>query len=314
MAGPKTYDVLRALRAHLDVRAHSMRRFKTGLAHYVYEIMTDGEPVVVRMADPDHWNGIPGGVYWHARLKSIGVPVPELLGYDLETPYPYMVLERLPGSDLGKVYPSLSVAEKLALAEEIAGIQEKVGALPPAGAYGWLDSYENPSRPFPDWASVLESGLVEAQEHIARIGIFDPALVDQVRQAARPFAARLADVAPAPFLDDTTTKNILIENGRLTGIVDTDNVCFGDRLYVLALTNMALLADGQPTDYIRFWAEAWGCSRADLRLVDLYTLMHGVYFMSEIGRTFNHQRPETVRRETIARYQDIVLNLLGKFR
>jgi hypothetical protein len=310
MAEPKSTDVLRALRAHVDVRVHAMRRLPTGLAHYVYEVMTDGDPIVVRMADPDHWNGIPGGVYWHSRLRELGVPLPAMFGFDLEAPYPYMILERLPGRDLGDVYPGLTGPEKRALAGRIAEIQDRVAALPHAGRFGWLDRYEDPSHSFPDWPAALESGLETARRFITAGGLFDPGIVDEVREAALPFGAYLADVPPAPFLDDTTTKNVIVQRGELSGIVDVDNVCFGDRLYVLALTNMALLSRDYAVDYIDAWAAAWGLGRSQRRLVDLYTAMHGVYFMGEIGQTWNKDEVQAAQPGEVKRLNRVVRDLL----
>ena len=311
--GPGSSDVLRALRAHLNVKAHSMRRLPTGLVHYVYEIMTDGEPIIVRMADPAHANGIPGGVYWHGRLQELGVPVPEMYGYDLDAEFPYMVLERLPGRDLGDVYPDLTAGQKRALAEEIAVIQDRVAALPQARYYGYLDSYENPTWPAKSWRAVKFGYLDRAEKMIRAGGVFDPAIVERVRSAAAVYEGYFSSVPPAPFLDDTTTKNVIVHNGKLSGIVDTDDVCFGDRLDVLALTNMALLSRGWETDYVEYWAAAWGLGAADRERVDLYTAMHGVYFMGEIGNRWNEDEVLAVEEGYVERLQGVIEGLLAGF-
>ena len=319
MPAPKSTDIFRAIRTHVDVAdvpiaIHSYRRFNTGLAHYVYEVMTDQGPFVVRMADPEHWNGIPGGVYWHPRLCRVGVPVPTLLGHDLTAPFPYLILERLPGSDLGHVYPTLTPTQKRTLAEQIVDIQNRVGTLPHAQWYGYLNSYETPSEPQPTWFASLDEGLTEAQRLITRAGLFDPAAVDRVRHAAAPYEPYFARVPPAPFLDDTTTKNVILHEGALTGIVDTDNVCFGDRLDVLALTYMALLSDRAETDYVDYWAEAWGLVAEQMRIMHLYTAMHCVYFMGEMGQKFNKDAPEPVDMERVEYLVQVLDELLGKIK
>ena len=48
------------------------------------------------------------------------------------------------------------------------------------------------------------------------------------RRSAR--GPTLEAVPPLPFLDDLTTKNVLVDGGRLSGVVDVDVVCFGDPL------------------------------------------------------------------------------------
>jgi aminoglycoside phosphotransferase (APT) family kinase protein len=44
------------------------------------------------------------------------------------------------------------------------------------------------------------------------------------------------------FLDDLTVKNVLVENGALSGIIDVDFVCYGDPLLAVGAT-MASAAD-----------------------------------------------------------------------
>lgn len=312
MSAPPSTAIFRALRAHVDVNIHSYRRFNTGLAHYVYDVMTDQGPFVVRMADPEHWNGIPGGVYWHPYLRGVGVPIPDLLGHDLAAPFPYMILERLRGTDLGDVYHTLTAAQKQTLAVQIADIQNCVATLPQAKSYGYLSSYESSSAPHPSWFSVIASGLDAATRLITSAGIFAPAIVDRVRHAAAPYESYFASIPPTPFLDDTTTKNVLLHEGALTGIVDTDEVCFGDRLNALALTHMALLSMHADTDYIEYWAEAWHLTAEQRRVMHLYTACHCVYFMGEQGQKFNKDVPEPVDPAHVEHLHAVLTYLLSQ--
>ena len=45
------------------------------------------------------------------------------------------------------------------------------------------------------------------------------------------------------FLDDLTIKNVLVENGALSGLIDFDFVCHGDPLFWLGLTRTVILLD-----------------------------------------------------------------------
>ena len=48
---------------------------------------------------------------------------------------------------------------------------------------------------------------------------------------------------PICFLDDLTIKNVIVAEGKLQGIVDFDWVCYGDPLYMIALTQTAVVSD-----------------------------------------------------------------------
>ena len=118
--------------------------------------------------------------------------------------------------------------------------------------------------------ALLRSGLRRSRARIVAAGVADPGYADRVEAYLERHRAYLDAVAPTPFLDDTTTKNVLIADGTLSGIVDVDYLCFGDPLLTVALTRMALLARGWDTDYIDYWCAA--LARAAPRpILDLYT-------------------------------------------
>ena len=91
---------------------------------------------------------------------------------------------------------------------------------------------------------------------------------------------------PVAFPHDTTTKNVIVTpGGSFSGIVDVDDLCFGDPRYVVALTLASLMAFGGPTQY----SDAW-MNRANYRndrIFRLYVALFLVDFMSEHGQEFN---------------------------
>ena len=81
--------------------------------------------MVARLGAPGQAADFAGALYWYQRLAPRGVPLPAPLAIDLRPPpgsFPFMLLERLPGRDLGDEYPTLSAAQKRRLARRIARI------------------------------------------------------------------------------------------------------------------------------------------------------------------------------------------------
>lgn len=114
--------------------------------------------------------------------------------------------------------------------------------------------------------------------------------MDRVEQWLATFETGLAAVEPRAFFDDATTKNVLIHEGRFSGLVDLDWLCFGDRLYTIALTRMSLLESGGDLDYIEFLCAEEGVGDGRRRLLSFYTLAFCVDFMGGLGMKFN--KPE----------------------
>jgi aminoglycoside phosphotransferase (APT) family kinase protein len=286
-------------------------RFRTGLAHYVYEVQTAEQPLVVRMAagGPESLNS---AVYWAERLIPLKIPLPAILGDDRQaqlTPYPALVLERLPGTDLGHVYHTLSLPETRALAAEIVQIQRLVGTLPPGPAYGFATSYTDQGL-LPNWEAVVEQSLVRSHTRIRQLGRVDVSYVERVQALMPRFSSYFKQIAPRPFLDDTTTKNVLVDQGRLSGIVDVDYVCFGDPLFTVALTQMALLSMGADTTYTDVWCELLDLTDEQRAAFQFYTCLFCVDFLSEIGHDANQNNAETQEEKRIAQLLAIFESLM----
>lgn len=299
----------------LGASVEHINRFPTGLCHHVYDvILADGRAVVVRVASDETRHVLAGGIYWSGFLHPLGVPLPALLHADADAhPFGYMILERIPGTDLGNVYPTLSALKKRALAEALASIQARVATLPCGRGYGYVHSYNGPF-PCRSWREVLDSQLARSRQWLTSAAIVEAEHARRVEERLSGYDDYFLTVAPTPFLEDITTKNVLVADGRLAGIVDVDELCFGDSLYVIALTRMALLARGLETDYIDYWTETMRPFPGKTEILDLYTAMHCVCFLGEIGQTFNRDVPGRVDPAEVDRLLNILDDLLAKLR
>lgn len=150
-----------------------------------------------------------------------------------------------------------------------------------------------------------------AAARIVAAGVADPRYVDRVEARLERHGAYLDAVAPTPFLDDTTTKNVLIADGRLSGIVDVDYLCFGDRLLTVALTRMSLLSRAWDTAYIKAWCAALPPPAAPPAILDLYTAICGVSFLAELGHADNRAVAAPVEAAYLARLERVLDELLG---
>jgi aminoglycoside phosphotransferase (APT) family kinase protein len=312
---PDEITAANVFKSHFSDTISSVTRFPTGLCHYVYEVRTvTGRAYVVRIATAASRQSVEGGLYWHPRLQAAGVPVPALYASYLGEKDSYMLMERLPGTDLGQVYAGLSASEKQVLAMRMAAIQEAVGSLPMSRKFGFAYSYEHVDATGKrSWADVVAMDIARSEERIRGVGRIAPGFAERVRAAVGKYDPYFQGVKPVPFLDDTTTKNVIVDQGALSGIVDTDEVCFGDPIFTLGLTNMALLALGADTDYVGYWLDALDASRQQREMVVVYSLVFCLNFLGELGQVFN-QRVEfsDARTDTLCGIFERLLGSLTK--
>ena len=250
-------------------------RCTVGQGNYVYIAEFANRKAVVRCSKEA--GAYKDTVYWLERLAGLDIPVPRILGKGIYEEFEYLILSYLEGQDIGIVYQDLTAAEKLEIAREVVDIQNKVSALP----------MENIPE---DWSwktAFVEDILLRAKDRIRSNGChFDPEKAERLLKEAEKFEDYFTRIQPIAYLDDISTKNLLIHEGRLSGVIDIDWMGVGDKLTYVAMTHMALLNMGYDTDYVSFLLNEMHLSEAEKRAFHFYSLVYCVDFMGERGMRF----------------------------
>jgi aminoglycoside phosphotransferase (APT) family kinase protein len=218
-----------------------------------------------------------------AILGDLGLPVPRVLAADLSGaryPFAYMILEKIPGRDLRYELPTMTTAQMTRVAEQIVGYQRLVATLPQGNAFGWAPIGE--SDRFATWWDLIQAELARR-----KAGSMDgpvALLVARLPQGIDRCAPYLRAISPTCFLDDVTTKNVIVQDGELRGLIDFDVVCYGDPLLQVGLTATAVIADIGPGAY--FYVEElcrhWPLTEEQQRAVWLYAANFGLEFLQRM--------------------------------
>jgi aminoglycoside phosphotransferase len=266
-----------------------VRRFGTGAHHYVFEAtFADRPPVAVRVAAKHGRAAMAGALRLSSLLRPRGIPLPEIIAEGVNDRFSHLVMERLPGTDLGEVISTLSDTNLEAIAKRVARAQNLTSLTASGTRYGY--AIEPARAPRERWSQVLLDNLARSRRRIAAAKLFDEGAVDTIVNMVLAASAELDALSPVPFLHDTTIKNVIVApEGSFSGIVDVDDLCFGDPRYVVALTFASLRASDGPTHYVDAWMNAAGY-RND-RIFRLYVDLFLVDFMSEHGQEFNGNVP-----------------------
>jgi aminoglycoside phosphotransferase len=295
-SGLSASDAERIAQAVAGSTVRSCRRFATGLRHWVYDVeIADGTQLVVRLTHADNRAEVAGGVFWHEQLSMVGVPVPELIAADVEAAQPYMVLQRLAGTDLGNAFCDLSDRDLEQVATAVADCQARTAQLRRAGGFGYALDYTTPLHT--SWVEVLRQSIADSARRIESARVVDPRWSKAVAAKMDEFDDSFDDVSPKAFLHDATTKNVIVHHGAVTGIVDTDEMAFGDPLWAVALTHTSLLAARRSTDYVDQLVDAMGITNTER--MSLYTAIFALDFLSEVGHQFNRDRTPAISSEEI---------------
>ena len=270
----------------------SVTRFTTGARHYVYDVQFAAHsPLVVRIGDRSAHAEMAGAAHLSRLLRPLGVPLPALLAEDVSAELPWLVLERLPGTDLAAVIASMLPEQLDLIAAGVATAQRIVANTGSAGRYGYAVRPEQ--APLAAWSDVLMANLVRSRGRIAAAGLFEVKVADALDALLVSAHGRLDAVEATPFLHDTTTKNVIIgSGGALSGIVDIDDLCFGDPRYPAALTLAVLQGYGGPVSYVSAWLRHAGA--VDDPTFRLYVALFLLDLMAEHGQVSNgNQQPSS---------------------
>lgn len=284
-----------------DEEPTKIERCAVGQGNYVYIVEYINEKYVIRCSEED--NAYENAVYWLEKLKAIDIPVPKIIGKGKIEIYEYLILTYIEGQDIGLVYSQLNEDEKRAIAKEIVHIQNKVASLElPNVANDWK------------WHDVVNDTLERARERIIQNGYyFQVEKVEALLEQAVELEDYFASIKPIAYLDDISSKNLLINNGKISGIIDIDWMGIGDKLTYVALTNMALRNMEYDTNYVKYILEEMQVNDVEKKAFLFYTLMFCVDFMGERGMQFMDKTID-VNEQIIARLNGIYDLLWDRWR
>jgi aminoglycoside phosphotransferase len=269
--------VQKIIEDYLKKKVLKVRRFTTGLSHFVFDVIAeDGFSCVVRLTTQERKNELEAGLYWQEKLEKVDVPLPTVYQVGQVDDYPFVIYERLPGVDLEEIYPRLTPKARKNIAYSVADIQQNIHQL---DMHNFVNS--------PEWPEVLQIILQRSEREILTSGLFDRTYIECTRTVIDKYKDYLTRIKPVAFLYDTNIRNVIVYNNRVSGIIDVDEVWYGDSLLTIGRGKAILLAMGQDVDYIDYWCEYLDLSEFQLKMVDLYALLYCVRFMGTLGQELN---------------------------
>ena len=250
-----------------------------GHTSVTYKVDVEDRQVIVRTnASPSAFSRTGANL---ATLRKLGLPAPRLIAADLSLSRfdtAYLILESIPGRDLRFELEGMTRQQQHVLATQLVGFQRRVGSLPLGKGYGYAALGKD--GPATSWLEVVESQLSDVTQ------MTSPRLASFARSVRKALQVRVKEMPAVPatcFLDDLTTKNVIVQDGALQGVVDFDHVCYGHPLFWIALSSTAIVSDVGETHltYTEELCESWGVDPLSAGALALYTAVHCHRFLAD---------------------------------
>lgn len=249
-----------------------INRCSVGIANYVFSVSTASEKFILRCSKEE--DAYTATVYWLSKLSVCEIPIPIVLSKGTYRSYSYLILSHIPGDDLGNVYDGLNGIEKKQIAKEVVEIQRRVSRIDIPTGMAWT------------WNSFIDELLNRADERIKSKHYFDTEKIHTIKKLRQEMKEYFDTVQPTPYLDDISTKNLLIYKGKVSGVIDIDWIGMGDMLTFVALTKVALLNMDLDTMYIDYLLNEINPNTIEYKAFVFYCLLYCVDFMGERGMQF----------------------------
>jgi len=257
------HDDIQRILSHMgDHVLLSVNRPESGLSGSVSVLKTDREDLILKVYSEDiaKWKPEKERAVF-GTLAQLGIPVPEVLLIDCSrtlTPLAHSIARRLPGTTISAAWDGLSAAQQVAIYAELGDIQGRMHALTfeQCGDLCEIDGHiqVGPARelsdetgpffgPFATWLE-MHSAIVERHLRFLGRSMFAD-LVDPIRRWFRSHDS-LIDYSVTPRLlhMDLHCGNVLVEDGRISGILDVEESLVGHNEYDLMRTELAHFGDG----------------------------------------------------------------------
>jgi hypothetical protein len=250
LLGPTT-EQLKLMIQSSGLNAENFSPLKEGHFHFVFKASSpnSSDKYVLKVSSKDRRNSLGGAVYWQGWLEKL-ISVPRLIFHDLtlkEFPYAFVVFEYVESQDLIACINSLSNSELYNIAAKVIEANKALQVIPPCHGFGGAKSHFDIGM-FSSWRNFLLD-TIESFDPILRLSPKFSRLPENFVKKLDSLKSNIAQVEPLPFLEDATHRNVMVSEGRFTTLVDLDEVCFGDPLWVIAKTEAESICDNLNLHY-----------------------------------------------------------------
>jgi len=222
--------------AHIDDKVTHFQLFDGGFINPIYEVTTQNHgDLILRVTNPlPKWarrktrNEIEVMTFLR---QNTSIPVPklhdasdttELIGYE------YLLMDKVPGTQLSVAYPSAPIGRKCEFLSEILSYiaQMQKFTFPQIGSFrhgltvGPIPDIE--AGPFPTIGSYLEASIRNRITDLKQKPRFSP-FVPRLLRFASSLEMEKQPIEPHPFVlthSDFDLKNILVQDGKVTAVLD----------------------------------------------------------------------------------------------
>lgn len=284
---------------HFGKNAEKIERMTTGLANEVYSVWVANSDYIIRMNQRE---SIKGSGKYIPLFKSIGIKVPELIVEDYSKeliPFNYQILNKIDGVDIKKVITTLSDEQLQNIAKEITNIIKKLVNISTNGLFGNIGITEEKLEP--SLNKVVEKMLVKIKERNAKTKVIKKEYLEIFEKILIKYEKYFQNAESKFYFDDMSSKNVIIHDGKFNGIVDLDEVAYGDFLESIGRIKASWYGTKYGEYYTKAIMDNLNLNDEQRKIVTMWALLNVIWWQSELGIKFNQNSSTNINPKKVER-------------
>ncbi len=272
-------------------------RIAIGICNEVYRVGLKEREVIARLSHHDRF--LMGSHDHIPKFKALGIRVPDILAEDYSKnliPFSYQVLSKIDGEDLGQVIETLSDQQLQNLAKEVANIFEKVRTIPASDKFGviWGGGDDEISD---TWTERMEIWVEESKQRGLSTGVMDDEIAAIAENLYKRYQSYFSLIKPTTYYGDICSKNIMINNGVFSGLVDLDGLTQGDHLEAVGRIKLSWYGTRYGDIYSTAIMDELGLNQEQRHIATMYALLNQISWACENGIQFNQNTKAKVNED-----------------
>lgn len=270
-----------------------IKRMSNGICNEVYLVEAAGREFIVRLNKEPRFML---GSHDHIPLfREKGISVPEIIAGDYsksELPFAYQVLTKIEGRDIGDVIETLSDDQLRAIGGEIANIFRQLSSIPNNGKFGvvWGDDRDLVDS----WSAEVARVTNVVIGWGKKTGVIDAELEEILTRINAEYMSYFDNVRPYTYFGDISSKNVMIHEGRFSGLVDLDALAQGDPLEAIGRIKASWYGTHYGSVYTDAIMDTLGLRPEQRKLVTMYAVLNRAFWTLENGVRFNQNTSGSV--------------------
>lgn len=278
--------VARITQKEFNASPEKITRMTNGICNDVYLVKLGEREVVIRLKAEARY--MLGSSKHIPVFRQKGIRVPDILAEDYTcsfVPFAYQVQSKIEGRDIGEVIATLSDSELEAIGGEIANIFRQIGTAPNNGKFGvlWGDDKDLVDS----WADEVARVTKVVKGWGQRTGVLDDELSGILEGLNRDYRQYFDRVRPYTYYGDICAKNVMVYEGRFSGLVDLDAIAQGDPLEAIGRIKASWYGTHHGMVYTDAVMDALKLTGEQRKIVTMYAVLNRAFWTLENGVRFN---------------------------